>query len=159
MLQSKARTPILVSACLLGIACRYNGRSKHYPTVVEHLAKNDLLAIPVCPEQLAGLSTPREPTRFTRSDGQDVLNGHGKIVTHSATPLTEQFRKGAEQVLQIARLCGCQSALFKERSPSCGVNQVDCDGLIVSGIGVASARLRAEGLQVFSEEDLSRGDE
>ncbi|PLX78719.1 MAG: DUF523 domain-containing protein [Desulfuromonas sp.] len=159
MSQSKARTPILVSACLLGIACRYDGRAKPNSAVSEHLARHDLLAIPVCPEQLGGLPTPREPTRFSRGDGQDILTGHGEVVTHSGKPLTEPFRKGAEQTLLIARLCGCQSALLKERSPSCGVNQIDCDGHIVAGIGVASARLKAEGLQVFSEEDLPRGEE
>lgn len=148
------KPPILVSACLLGIACRYDGRSKHNPAVLAWLEKHDLTPIPVCPEQLAGLPTPRPASRFAAGDGHAVLSGHGQVVTYGGQPLNDVFIKGAEQALAIARRCGCRAALLKERSPSCGVLQVDCNGGLVPGQGVTTARLRNAGLDVFSEEQL-----
>lgn len=148
-------TPILVSACLLGVDCRYNGRIKHNQAVLDYLTRRGLIAVPVCPEQLAGLPTPREATRFLRGDGAEVLAGRGEVVSHSGIPHTRQFIKGAEQAAHIARLAGCTSALLKERSPSCAVRQIDCNGQRVAGMGVTTARLLAAGLTVFSEDDVS----
>ncbi|MDT8441038.1 MAG: DUF523 domain-containing protein [Desulfuromonadales bacterium] len=148
------KTPILVSACLLGIACRYDGRSKQNPAVLAWLAEQELTPIPVCPEQLAGLPTPRLASRFASEDGPAVLNGQADVVTHDGQTQTEAFIRGADQTLAIAHLCGCRTALLKERSPSCGVRQIDRNGAIVPGQGVTTARLQTAGLDVFSEEQL-----
>ena len=103
---------ILVSACLLGCACRYDGQSKPHP-LAQELAKRGL-AVPVCPEQLGGLPTPRNPSerrgeRVVMNDGRDV---------------TAEYRRGAEETLRLARLYGCTAAVLKEKSPSCGCGRV-----------------------------------
>ncbi len=146
--------PILVSACLLGLSTRYDGKSKRNPQVLEHLRKNGLIPIPVCPEQLAGLPTPRPKTCFAAGDGADVLDGRGSLVRDDGSEVGGIFVSGAEETLQIARLTGSRKALFKERSPSCGVHQVYCGHRIVSGQGVATALLLRNGLQVYSEEEI-----
>ena len=133
---------ILVSACLLGCACRYDGQSKPYP-LAQELAKRGL-AVPVCPEQLGGLPTPRKPSerrgeRVVMSDGRDV---------------TAEFDKGAETALALARRFGCKTALMKERSPSCGSGQI-YDGsfshVLVPGSGVAAELLAQNGITVLGE--------
>ncbi len=146
--------PILVSACLLGLSTRYDGKSKRNPQVLEHLRKNGLIPIPVCPEQLAGLPTPRPKTCFAAGEGADVLDGRGSLVRDDGSEVGAIFVSGAEETLQIARLTGSRKALFKERSPSCGVHQVYCGHRIVSGQGVATALLLRNGLQVYSEEEI-----
>lgn len=147
--------PILVSACLLGLNTRYDGRTKHNQAVLDYLAAHNLVPIPVCPEQLAGLPTPREETHFTAGNGEDVLEGHGEVASKTGASMNATFCKGAEEVLKIARLTGCRVALFKERSPSCGVNQIYRGGNKVAGMGVTTALMIREGFTVFSENDLS----
>ena len=149
------REPILVSACLLGLQTRYDGRSKHCQKVMDFLQKHQLIAIPVCPEQLAGMPTPRDATQFDNGHGNDVLHGRGTVVSRSGQCMNEVFCHGAEEVLKVARLTGCNKALFKERSPSCGVHQIYRQGARVSGMGVTAARLAEEGMTLLSEEDLS----
>jgi uncharacterized protein YbbK (DUF523 family) len=146
--------PILVSACLLGLATRYDGRSKRNSQVLEYLRENGLIPIPVCPEQLAGLPTPRPKTCFAAGDGADVLDCRGSLVREDGSEVSRIFVSGAEETLQIARLTGSLEALFKERSPSCGVHQVYCGQRIVRGQGVAAALLLRNGLRVYSEEDI-----
>ena len=99
---------ILVSACLLGCACRYDGQSKPHP-LAQELAKRGL-AVPVCPEQLGGLPTPRNPSERR---GERVVMNDGREVT-------AEYRRGAEEALRLARLYGCTAAVLKEKSPSCG---------------------------------------
>jgi uncharacterized protein YbbK (DUF523 family) len=146
--------PILVSACLLGLPTRYDGAAKRSQVVLDWLAREKLLPIPVCPEQLAGLSTPRAQTWFRCGDGRAVADGTGEIVSVAGTPMNETFLKGARETLRIACLTGCRRALFKERSPSCGVHRIHCRDTIVAGVGVATALLVEAGLIVLSEEDL-----
>ena len=128
---------ILVSACLLGCPCRYDGTAKADPRVRHTL-------IPVCPEQLGGLPTPRLPSE--RREG-GVFDRGGKDVT-------AQYRQGAEEVLRLARLYGCTHAVLKERSPSCGSGQI-YDGsfshVLVPGSGVAAELLAQNGITVLGE--------
>jgi len=149
----KPRT-ILVSACLLGLPTRYDGKTKLSQRVIDYLQREDLLPIPICPEQLAGMSTPREKTFFHSGNGQDVLAGSGKVVSASGQPMNEVFCRGAKLALKIARLSDCHHALLKERSPSCGVHQIYLGEECVTGTGVTTALLINEGLEVISEEDL-----
>ena len=133
---------ILVSACLLGCACRYDGQSKPYP-LAQELAKRGL-AVPVCPEQLGGLPTPRNPSerrgeRVVMNDGRDV---------------TAEYRRGAEETLRLAALYGCTTAVLKERSPSCGSGQIydgSFSGTLTDGWGTAAALLRERGVCVVGE--------
>ncbi|MEZ4598925.1 MAG: DUF523 domain-containing protein [Syntrophotaleaceae bacterium] len=146
--------PILVSACLLGLATRYDGGTKSNSRCLEFLRSNDLIPIPVCPEQLAGLPTPRLQSSFCTGTGSDVLDGTGSLLLADGREVTVPFVRGAEETLKVCRLTGCREALFKERSPSCGVRQVYLGERIVSGQGVTTALLLRHGVRILSEEDL-----
>lgn len=137
---------ILISACLLGCACRYDGKSKPHP-LAQELARRGL-AVPVCPEQLGGLSTPRTPSE---RQGQ-------RVVMQSGRDVTAEYRRGAEEALAIARLYGCQIAVLKERSPSCGHGQIydgTFTGRLTDGDGVTAELLRENGITVYGESDLA----
>lgn len=113
------RNPIIVSACLVGVNCRYDGESRTDPRVLRLFRAG--LAIPVCPEQLGGLPTPREPAEIVGGDGQDVLDGRARVIDKMGRDVTASFVKGAEQVLFLARQVGAKRAILKRKSPSCGV--------------------------------------
>lgn len=137
---------ILVSACLLGCACRYDGKSKPHP-LAQQLAERGL-AVPVCPEQLGGLSTPRAP-----SEQRD-----GRVVSAAGGDVTAQYRRGAEEALRLARLYGCTAAVLKERSPSCGSGEIydgTFTGTLTAGWGTAAALLRDNGIRVVGESGLA----
>lgn len=148
------RQPILVSACLLGLPTRYDGKTKRSQVVMDYLERENLLAIPVCPEQLAGLSTPRDKTFFDSGDGVGVLAGDGSVISVTGQLMNEAFCRGAKLVQEIARLTHCTRAILKERSPSCGVHQIYRGDTRIQGAGVTSALLIKEGFEVISEEDL-----
>ena len=121
---------ILISACLLGCACRYDGKSKPHP-LAQELARQGL-AVPVCPEQLGGLPTPRAPSE---RQGERVVSSLGADVT-------AQYRRGAEETLRLAELYGCTTAVLKERSPSCGSGEIydgTFTGTLTDGDGVTAA--------------------
>ncbi len=146
--------PILVSACLLGLPTRYDGKHKANDPVLKHLKEKGLQPIPVCPEQLAGFSTPRLRCWFDTGDGEGVLAGQGQLVRSDGTAMNHSFIRGAEITLAIARLTGCRTALFKEGSPSCGVERICRRQQSVGGQGVTTALLKRNGLQVYGEEDI-----
>ena len=135
----------LCSACLLGTKCRYDGESKPNDKVIE-LAKKETL-IPVCPEQLGGLPTPREPAE----------QRGGKVITKTGRDITKNFIRGAEQVLRLAKLFSTKEAILKQKSPSCGCGKIYdgtfSDGLI-EGDGITAALLKKNGIKVITEEDL-----
>lgn len=136
----------LCSACLLGIECRYDGKSKTDKKVLE-LAKKEKL-IPVCPEQLGGLPTPRPPSE----------QREGKVITKTNKDVTREFIKGAEEVLKIAKLFGIKEAIFKQKSPSCGCGKIydgSFTGNLIKGDGVATALLKKNGIKVVTEENLN----
>jgi len=145
---------ILVSACLLGLNTRYSGQTKFNARVANYLEQTGLIPIPVCPEQLAGLPTPRPATEFQLGEGLDVLKGSGRVLNRHGDDVSELFCKGAVETLKICRLTGCDTAILKERSPSCGVNWIYRQGSLVAGSGVAAACLRQHRLDIFSEEEL-----
>jgi len=146
--------PILVSACLLGLRTRYDGKSKSNAGVLQFIREKSFIPIPVCPEQLAGLPTPRPATRFFEGDGAAVLDSQGSVFNAEGCIVNNAFLRGATETLQLARLTGCSQALLKERSPSCGVHQVYQHDRIVNGQGVTAALLARNGFDIFSEEDL-----
>jgi len=120
----------LISACLLGIRCRYDSAEREIPLEIKQLIQKKECLIPVCPEQLAGLSTPR----LKSSVSWNALNY--RVINENGKDLTEIFTKGAEETLKIALLTGCKKAIFKSRSPSCGEQ------------GVTTALLRNSGIKV-----------
>lgn len=136
---------ILISACLLGVRCRYDGQSKLHP-LVEKLMEHHTL-IPVCPEQLGGLPTPR-PGAERRGE---------RVVTKAGADVTEQYRRGAEEAARLCALFGCDCAVLKERSPSCGHGAV-YDGTFTAaltlGDGVTAQLLREQGITVYGESDI-----
>lgn len=145
---------ILVSACLLGLPTRYDGKAKRSQDVLDYLQREKLTPIPVCPEQLAGMTTPRDKTFFQSGDGRAVLAGNGEAVSENGRSMNDIFCRGAKMTLEIARLSGCRRALLKEGSPSCGVHRVYLGEDKVAGVGVTSALLMNSDLDVMSEEDL-----
>ena len=147
---------ILVSACLAGIRCRYDGGSKPMDKAVE-LVKNGG-AVPICPEQLGGCATPRIAAEIQGGTGADVLDGRCRVARKDGEDVTDKFIKGAYEVLKVAELTGAKKALLKARSPSCGCGRI-YDGTFTGktreGNGVTAELLLRNGVEVTTEEDLS----
>lgn len=137
---------LLVSACLLGCACRYDGGSKPCQEVLALQEAYHL--VPVCPEQLGGLPTPRPASE---RKGNRVVNEQGEDVTR-------QYGRGALEALRIARLLHCETAVLKERSPSCGTGHIydgTFTGTLVEGDGTTAELLEAYGIEVLGESQIS----
>ena len=138
---------ILVSACLMGVGCRYDGKSNEIPQLKELLERHD--CIPACAEVFGGLPIPRVPAEI---QGDRVVNKDGVDVT-------TQFTRGAQEVARLAKITGCTAALLKERSPSCGCGQV-YDGTftktLVEGDGLTAKALKELGLTVYGESDIEK---
>ena len=136
---------LLVSACLLGSPCRYDGESKPLAGI-ERLRETYEL-VPVCPEQEGGLPTPRTPSE-RRGEA---------VVMQDGTDVTAQYRRGAEAALKLCRREGCAAALLKERSPSCGSGSI-YDGsfthTLIPGDGVTAELLRQNGVRIYGESEL-----
>lgn len=145
------REKVLISACLAGINCKFNGENNLLDSgVLDEISKKYHLLF-VCPEVFGGLSTPREPAE---------MKG-GLVVTKTAKDVSENFKFGAEICLKIAKLNGCKKAILKARSPSCGSGQI-YDGSfskkLIFGDGVAAKMLKENGILVFSEDEIGRLD-
>jgi len=145
---------VLVSACLLGLKTRYKGDSKPCLRVTEVLRDSGLIPIPVCPEQLAGLPTPRAPSTFGKAGGDAVLEQEDYLLNTQGTDTTQAFIHGAQECQRIVQLCGCDAAIFKERSPSCGVHEIYAGSRLIKGAGVTTALLRRAGVRVLSEDEI-----
>jgi uncharacterized protein YbbK (DUF523 family) len=133
---------------MLGVHCRYDASTNPSDELMQKLA--GCRVVPVCPEQLGGLATPRPAAHLEGGSGEDVLEGRAWVVTDAGVDVTEQFVKGAQETVQIAKLFGARRAILKERSPSCGCKLVHRDGSLQSGSGVTAALLRREGIEVES---------
>lgn len=147
---------ILVSACLLGLNTKYNGESNPHSLIMRYSSLGKF--IPVCPEQLGGLPTPREPVEIIKGSGQEVLNGRCQIQGECGEAVTVQYIRGAKEVLKISEMVKVKAAILKERSPSCGVNYI-YDGsfthAVIPGQGVTAALLREHQIPIYSEEELT----
>ncbi len=142
-------TPIAVSACLAGIPCRYDGRANACAAVVE-LARRGL-AVPLCPEGLARLPSPRPPCEIV---GNHVLRDDG-------ADMTEAFERGARLALELTLRHGCRAAVVKSRSPSCGAGRVydgSFSGVLCEGDGLWTRLLRRHGVRVMTEEEFDGAD-
>jgi uncharacterized protein YbbK (DUF523 family) len=140
---------ILVSACLCGINCKFSGGNNLSGEVRPLLAEGK--AIPVCPEQLGGLATPRPTAEISGGTGADVLEGRAKVLTSSGADVTDNFTRGAREVLSIAKAAGAKEAILKAKSPSCGCGRIydgTFSGKLVEGNGVTAELLIRNGITV-----------
>ncbi|MBW1702401.1 MAG: DUF523 domain-containing protein [Deltaproteobacteria bacterium] len=145
LLQKKA--PVMISACLLGIHCRYDGRHASCPDLIDFVTT--IPFIPFCPEQLGGLPTPRSPADIKGGDGRDILSGRAKIINADGDDVTEAFKNGAYEALHLARLSGSFIAVMKDSSPSCGLHTQYCEKPSGFGIGIAAALFESSGIRIF----------
>ena len=139
------KTPILISACLLGVCCRYDGESKPCDEVIK--LREKYILIPICPEVDGGLPTPRTPSERV---GDKILMRDGKDVTSN-------YIKGAKEALQKAKEYNCTMAVLKARSPSCGKGKIydgSFTGTLTDRDGVCAELLRENGISVFTEEEI-----
>lgn len=143
-----APSPVIVSACLLGVRCRFDGESKPSDTVIAWLRNRHV--IPVCPEQLAGLPTPRLR--------HEILDG--RVVSETGHDATDTFERGAREVLRLVELFDARLAILKSRSPSCGRGQIydgTFSGRVVEGDGFLARLLIQHGCTVLSDEQIALG--
>ena len=138
--------PILISGCLIGLRCRYDGESVPDQMMIKKNIREHYLV--VCPEQLGGLPTPRKRSQIVGGDGKDVLSGKARVIAEDGRDVTEQFIRGAEEILMLVRLFDVKRVIFKDKSPSCGVNKIYHGTRSVDGCGVTTALLIQEGLFV-----------
>ncbi len=138
---------IIVSACLLGRNCKYSGGNNCSAAVLKYLEGKDYIAC--CPECDGGLDTPRVPSERVGD----------RVVSRDGLDVTAQFHKGAQRALELARQHGADTAILKERSPSCGVREIydgSFTGTRVPGSGVTARLLAENGLRLYTEEDIDR---
>lgn len=145
----------IVSACLCGVDCKYNGKNNLNEKCLKLFKEGR--AILVCPEQLGGLPTPRNPVELQGTSDKIIGNREGKAISSTGEDCTNQFIKGAYETLKIAQTIGIDKAILKEGSPSCGCNFV-YDGTFfgnkIKGKGITAYLLEKEGMTVFSDEDI-----
>ena len=139
---------VLISACLLGVSCRYDGLSKPLDAKIIENLRSRYHLIPICPEIFGGLPTPRIPAeiqadrRVLRKDGKDI---------------TDEYKKGAKEALRLAKLFDCKLAILKERSPSCGSGVIydgSFTGNKINGDGITAELLKKEGIRIIGGSEL-----
>ena len=142
---------IIISACLCGCNCKYNGENNENEKCVNLLKKGK--AILICPEQLGGMTTPRLPSEILKNNGNKlVINKNGEEVTNF-------FEKGAKEALNIAKLVNSKVAILKDGSPSCGSNFIydgNFSGNKIKGEGITASLFRKNGIKVFSEKNIPK---
>jgi len=134
---------ILVSACLCGVNCKYNGKNNLNEEMLELLKKGEALL--VCPEQMGGLETPRNPSEIK------IINGEIKIFMDNGRDVTENYIRGAKEVLKIAKELNVKKAILKKKSPSCGCGEIydgTFTGKLIKGNGITAALLLENGIEV-----------
>ena len=134
---------VLISACLIGLNCKYNGGNNENSKLVELMKEKDL--VPICPEQLGGLKTPRVSAERKQE----------KVITKEGVDVTKEYQKGAEEVLNLAKKLNIKKAILKSRSPSCGIDEI-YDGTfshtLIKRDGVAAELLKKNGIEVISSD-------
>ena len=138
---------ILISGCLLGLKCRYDAKEKKLPEIEKLIEIYNL--IPVCPEQLGGLPTPRVPAERVNN----------KVVNQAGVDVTKEYQLGAEEALKVAKLYNCKKAILKEKSPSCGCGKI-YDGTfsknLIVGNGITADLLLKNGIEIFGESEIDK---
>ena len=138
---------ILVSACLLGINCKYNGKNNYHQELLDYL--KDKSVIPICPEIYGGLKTPRDPSEI-KGD---------KVITKEGQDVTENFQRGAEETLKLAKEFNVKKAILKSKSPSCGYGEI-YDGTfsdqLIKGNGITAELLKQNGIEILTENNFRK---
>lgn len=146
----------LISACLCGVNCKYSGKNNLNEKCLKLLEENK--AVLVCPEQLGGLMTPRNPSEIRGGASEDIIiNNKAQVVTNENKDVTEEYVKGAYETLKIAKAMKAEKAILKEGSPSCGVNLVydgTFTGKKIKGMGVTAFLLKHNNIEVISDEEI-----
>ena len=139
----------IVSGCLVGIDCRFDGKNRISTDLIEDFKKGEL--IPLCPEQLGGLPTPRPPSRIVNGNGYDVLDGRTRVVNQKRDDVTEKIIKGATEVLKITKILDVEEAVLESKSPSCGCGRIydEISGELVESCGVLTALLKRNGVRAI----------
>lgn len=140
---------VLISACLAGRACRFDARAALRPDLVDALRAESAELVSFCPEEAAGLGTPRPDARLQGGDGEAVVDGRARVITEEGD-VTDAFLDGARQAVACATKEGCTVAYLKERSPSCGCAVTHMDDGLKRGCGVTAALLRRAGIATVS---------
>jgi len=139
---------ILVSGCLVGINCKYNGENNYDERIAKLVGEGK--AIPVCPEQLGGLKTPRNPAEIEENSGEK------KVVTSKNEDVTKEYKRGAEEVLNLAKKFDVEAVIFQPRSPSCGKGII-YDGTFskskIEGNGITADLLMKNGIKVYMPDE------
>lgn len=147
---------ILVSSCLLGLNTKYDGTNNASNLIRKYSGTGKL--IPICPEQLGGLTTPRLPAEIVSLSGEAVITGKSKVLNSEGLDVTANFLAGAKEVEKLIGEFPIKAVILKERSPSCGVKQIydgSFSNRVKSGEGVTTALVKAKNIPVFSEEDIT----
>ena len=140
---------IIVSACLVGINCKYSGGNNYNQKIFDLVKEGK--AIPICPEQLGGLNTPRKPVELK------VINGKRYAIDNEGNDLTENFERGALEVLNLAKNLNINKAILQPRSPSCGVNKIysgNFDNKLVDGNGILAELLKQNGIDALTPNEI-----
>lgn len=140
---------IFVSACLAGINCKYSGGNNFNQKIFDMVKEGK--AIPICPEQLGGLETPRNPAEIR------IIDGVQHVIDNKGNDLTKQFEKGAKEVLEFAKQLGVKSFILQPRSPSCGIGKIysgNFDGKLVTGNGILVELCKNNGIEAINCEDI-----
>lgn len=146
---------ILVSACLCGVDCKYNGSNNINDEIMDMVKEGK--AVLVCPEQLGGMETPRPPHEIAGGDGIDVLEGRAKVISEENMDSTEKFLKGAYETLKIAKFYNVEKAILKAKSPSCGHGKIyngTFSHELIDGNGVTAELLSKNGIEVYTEDNF-----
>lgn len=147
-----AGEPVLVSACLLGCACRYDGRHNQDSALERELEARGLRAVAFCPEEHGGLGTPRPAAWIETTSAAGVLDGRERVLTEAGVDVTQAFLRGAQGALDTCKIHAIRRAFLKERSPSCGVHNTHAGGALVAGPGVTAELLQRNGITVEAVE-------
>ncbi|MFQ5861578.1 MAG: DUF523 domain-containing protein [Candidatus Brocadiales bacterium] len=137
---------ILISGCLVGLECRYDGSTEKKDSLLASLKGANLL--PFCPEQMGGLSTPRPRAEIIGGDGHDVLAHKARVISEEGEDITEPFIRGATESMKLVRLFNITEAYLKGKSPSCGLGTILRNGHQVKGNGVCAALLSQNGIKI-----------
>lgn len=146
---------VMISACLLGVKCRFDGTGREIPELLTALGDYEL--VPFCPEVSGGLTISRPPAEIQGSDGTGVLNGTAQVINKNGYDCTPEFKRGATAVLEMVKKIKPQFVVLKAKSPSCGVGKIydgSFSGKLKDGDGVTTALLRGAGIIVYSETDI-----
>lgn len=146
---------ILVSACLAGINCRFDGKNKLNKKIKKMVEEGK--AVCVCPEELGGLLNPREPSEILNATGKDVLAGKAKVISRKGKDITLNFITGAYKVLEIAKKNKIKKAILKTKSTACGKGLIydgSFKGKLREGDGVTCALLLDRNIKVITEKDI-----